>query len=72
MKEKEYEIYWEKQKWREECCFFTDSEAKAHLKANDYHYSSDAHTYVKHFWRAPQVERFFEAVITVCDLEESK
>ena len=69
LEDKEYSFFWEVQTWREECCFFTDTEAKAHLKANHYHYSEDAHTYVKHFWRAPGVKKFFESVAIMCDIE---
>ncbi len=67
--ERKYNNFWEDKEWREECCFFTDSEAKAHLKANHYHYSKDAHTYVKYFWRAPDIAKFFKAVAVMCDLE---
>ena len=68
MEDKEYSFYWEKQEWREEHCFFTEEEAEWHLKANHYHYSKDAHTYVKHFWRAPDVEKFFKSVGILCGL----
>lgn len=70
MENKEYEFFWENQEWREECCFFTDTDAKEHLRRNHYHYSKDAHTYVKHFWRAPKVEKFFDAVNKLCEQDE--
>jgi len=69
LEEKEYSIYWEKKEWKEECCFFTETEANEHLRLNDYHYSKDAHIYVKHFWRAPMVKKFFESVAILCDIE---
>lgn len=48
--------------WEEHGMFLTESDAKAHLEVNHYHYSNDAHTYVKHCWRAPQMKAFFEAL----------
>ncbi len=60
--ESDFERYAEKKEWAEHGCFFTESDANQHLKANHYHYSSDAHTYVKHCWRAPAMEKFFEAL----------
>lgn len=40
--------------------FLTQKEAEEHLRANDYHYSSDAHTYAMTAWRAPDVERLWK------------
>jgi hypothetical protein len=48
--------------WREEGIFFTETDAKGHLERNSYHYSPGAHTYVKHVWRAPELERFLLAL----------
>lgn len=48
--------------WEEDGCFFTESDAKGHLEANSHHYTKDARTYVKHFWRAPEVHEFFKAI----------
>ena len=45
--------------WVEKGMFLTEEDAENHLKRNHYHYSSDARTYVKHCWRAPEMERFF-------------
>lgn len=38
--------------------FLTDEDAKNHLRKNYYHYSDDAHIYLKHAWRAPLMEEF--------------
>ncbi len=65
----EYSEHWENKAWEERNCFFTEKEAELHLKANYYHYSRDAHTYVKHFWRAPDVKKFFEAVGDLCGVK---
>jgi hypothetical protein len=48
--------------WRESGMFLTESDAENHLKANHYHYGSGAHTYVKHAWRAPQMNNFFKSL----------
>ena len=42
--------------------FLTETDAKRHLELNHYHYSPDAHTYVKHVWRAPRTEAFLRAL----------
>lgn len=49
-------------RWDKRGMFLTEDDAKAHLRLNHYHYSPDAHTYVEHAWRAPQLERFFKAL----------
>lgn len=67
--EGEYYIYPEVKEWEERGVFFTETDAENHLKANYYHYSSDAHTYVKHAWRAPELEQFFKSVGHVCGVE---
>lgn len=48
--------------WVEKGMFLTEDDAKEHLRRNHYHYSSNAHTYVKHAWRAPELESFFKAL----------
>lgn len=55
----EYGIRYE---WEERGLFLTEDDAEAHLKINSYHYSKDAHTYVKHAWRSPKLKEFFEAL----------
>jgi len=49
--------------------FLTESDAKEHLKRNSNHYSSEAHTYVKHAWRAPQLESFINALFEHFEIE---
>lgn len=56
--------------WNEECMFLTDEEAKRHLKSNYYHYSKDAHTYVKHCWRAPDLKEFIQALYGYFNVEK--
>jgi hypothetical protein len=48
--------------WRESGLFLTETDAEAHLKANHYHYGEGAHTYVKHAWRATELEGFIKAL----------
>lgn len=40
--------------------FLTLAEAEAHLKANYYHYDTEAHTYAMTAWRSPQVEQLYK------------
>ena len=40
--------------------FLTNRSCKEHIKANHYHYNSDAHSYAMTAWRSPEVERLFE------------
>lgn len=42
--------------------FLFAEEAEQHLKANHYHYSSEAHTYGNHAWRAPKTEALLEGL----------
>lgn len=67
--EEEYDRYSEVQTWEEHGCFFTESDAKSHLKLNNYHYSNNAHTYVKHCWRSPQMKKLFESLGTIVDID---
>jgi hypothetical protein len=60
--EDEYEPYELVLLWRESGMFLTESDAESHLKKNHYHYGQGAHTYVKHAWRAPQMDSFFKAL----------
>lgn len=53
-------IFAEKKGYEYKNMFLLQSEAEAHLKANHYHYSSEAIIYCNHAWRAPKQE----AVIT--------
>lgn len=40
--------------------FLTLAEAEAHLRANYYHYDTEAHTYAMTAWRSPQVEQLVQ------------
>lgn len=57
-----YKRFCEVKTWQEEGLFFTETDAQRHLELNHYHYSPDAHTYVKHVWRAPELEEFLLAI----------
>ncbi|MHA1676483.1 MAG: hypothetical protein ACTSU6_04825 [Candidatus Njordarchaeales archaeon] len=54
--------------WKESGMFLTETDAKDHLKSNHYHYSSDAHTYIKHSWRAPELKEFFAAMFNYFEI----
>lgn len=56
--------------WQERGMFLTETDAKRHLEANRHHYSDDAHTYVKHAWRAPELEEFFCAMYRYFDVDK--
>ncbi|MCP9298391.1 hypothetical protein [Bacillus halotolerans] len=45
---------------RPDTMFLTKAEAKAHIKLNRHHYTSEAHTYAMTAWRAPKVEQLFK------------
>lgn len=49
--------------------FLTLREAKEHLKANYYHYTTEAHTYCMHAWRSPDVAQLIKLLHTV-DFDE--
>lgn len=40
--------------------FLTQKAAEKHLRANDYHYSEDAHTYAMTAWRSEEVASLYE------------
>lgn len=50
--------------------FLTQKDAEEHLKANDYHYSADAHTYAMTAWRSPRVAKLIE-ILQKVDWNES-
>jgi len=54
--------------WEERGMFLTEDDAENHLRSNNYHYSYDAHTYVKHAWRAPELEVFFKDLMNIYDI----
>ena len=49
--------------------FLTHRDAMEHLKSNQHHYSSDAHTYAMTAFRSPSVEKLYKLIQEV-DLEE--
>lgn len=49
--------------------FLTLREAKEHLKANYYHYTTEAHTYCMHAWRSPDVAQLIKLLHTI-DFDE--
>lgn len=58
-----------KKVWSYNNMFLTETDAENHLKRNHYHYSSDAHTYVEHAWRAPELEEFLTALFEEFSIE---
>jgi len=56
--------------WEEKGMFLTETDAKNHLESNYYHYSKDAHTYVKHSWRAPELKTFFQDLFEYFEIEK--
>jgi len=58
----EAEEYGIRKEWKESGMFLTETDAERHLEANYYHYSKNAHTYVKHSWRAPELKDFIQAL----------
>lgn len=54
--------YSSERKFEERHMFLTEEEADRHFKVNRYHYSHDAYVYLKHAWRAPDMEEFFNAL----------
>lgn len=58
-----------RRRWERRGMFLTESDAKAHLKANYYHYSSNAHDYVEHAWRAPELKEFLENLIAYFEVK---
>ena len=61
-----------KKEWEHRCMFLTEQDASDHLKANHYHYSHNAHTYICHAWRAPQLKEFFDALFKHFGVERLK
>lgn len=56
----EVEEYGIKKEWESRGMFLTETDAESHLKNNKHHYSPNAHTYVEHAWRAPELTQFFK------------
>lgn len=49
----------------ENTMFLTQKDAEDHLRANDYHYSEDAHTYAMTAWRSPRVEKLVKLLQSI-------
>lgn len=45
--------------------FLTEKAANEHIRLNKHHYNNPQ-TYVKYFWRCPEIEKLFEAISDVC------
>lgn len=60
--ESEIKEYGVRYRWEKRGMFLTEDDAKDHLQRNHYHYSPDAHDYIEHAWRAPELTRFFQAL----------
>ncbi len=70
--QEEYRRFCEVCVWQDHGMFLTQTDAEKHLKLNAYHYSEDAHTYVKHAWRAPELEEFLLALFEYFGVEPRK
>lgn len=64
------EKYGIRKRWEKRGMFLTEEDAERHLKLNYYHYSHNAHTYVDHAWRAPELKDFFEALFKEYGVEK--
>lgn len=58
--------------WEKKGMFLTETDAENHLKLNHYHYSDNAHTFVDHAWRAPELESFFKNLFEHFNIQKSK
>lgn len=68
----EAQEYGIKDRWVNRGMFLTEDDAESHLKLNHYHYSPDAHSYVEHAWRAPELSGFFKALFEYFNIEVKK
>ncbi|MCX4186734.1 hypothetical protein [Methylophaga sp. OBS4] len=66
LRRSDMQVFREKQREKYSGCFFTETDALAHLERNSHHYSPKARTYVQHCWRAPELEQFFKSVGEIC------
>jgi len=62
--------YGVRKEWVQKGMFLTEEDAEEHLRLNHYHYSKNAHTYVDHAWRAPDMTRFFKALFEKFDVDQ--
>lgn len=56
--------------WEHKGMFLTETDAKEHFSRNRYHYSENAHVYVDHAWRAPELEGFLNSLFKYFDIKE--
>lgn len=56
----EFVSYKRVEKIYQDTMFLTQKAAEKHLRANDYHYSEDAHTYAMTSWRNPETEQLWK------------
>lgn len=61
-----------RKRWDKRGMFLTETDAENHLKLNHYHYSHNAHTYVEHAWRAPELTEFLSALINHFEIKKEK
>ena len=52
--------------------YFTEKAARVHIKANHYHYSSEVHDYVTHAWRNPEMEKLFDCLYVIAEMEDER
>jgi hypothetical protein len=50
--------------------FLTEKEANEHLKNNHYNYHKESRIYVKHFWRTPIQDKFFDALFDYFNIDK--
>jgi hypothetical protein len=60
--QEEYKRFCERNLWQHRGLFLTRTDAEQHLELNRHHYSSQAHVYADHVWRAPELEEFLRAL----------
>lgn len=61
-----------KKRWENRGMFLTETDAKEHLRLNHYHYSHNAHDYVCHAWRAPELAEFFENLMNHFEIKKTR
>lgn len=61
-----------KKRWENRGMFLTETDAKEHLRLNHYHYSHNAHDYVCHAWRAPELKEFFENLMNHFEIKKAR
>jgi hypothetical protein len=67
---REAQEYGVKKRWDKRGMFLTETDAINHLKLNYYHYSHNAHNFVEHAWRAPELSEFFNNLFEYFQIQE--